>query len=244
MEIRKEFYFLVFLFFLYSMMANAATIHGSVYDSSLIKINNVEVTINSSPRQMMVANNGTYSFKVENGFYYIGGFQVQKGKIIALAEENATVSQNGDYVIDLILFPEIDTLPDYNDAIEINDTVLDSSPTKNNLTYYLQWPLIIILAIVLCYFFYFILKNKLQKIRREKVPIESAVNKSGEVDYDIEKILDIIKKEDGRTTQKEIRKQVPLSEAKISLMIAELEHKGLVEKIKKGRGNIIILKKK
>ena len=34
-----------------------------------------------------------------------------------------------------------------------------------------------------------------------------------------------------------------MSEAKISLMIAELEHKGLVEKIKKGRGNIVVLKK-
>ena len=54
----------------------------------------------------------------------------------------------------------------------------------------------------------------------------------------------MIRKEGGRATQKDIRKQIPLSEAKISLMLAELEHKGVVEKIKKGRGNIIILKKK
>ena len=63
-------------------------------------------------------------------------------------------------------------------------------------------------------------------------------------DVDLEKIIKIIKQEGGRTTQKEIRKEIPLSEAKISLMIAELEHKGIIEKIKKGRGNIIILKKK
>ena len=60
----------------------------------------------------------------------------------------------------------------------------------------------------------------------------------------MEQIIKIIKREGSRTTQKEIRKQIPLSEAKISLMIAELEHKGIIEKIKKGRGNIIILKKK
>jgi len=57
-------------------------------------------------------------------------------------------------------------------------------------------------------------------------------------------LIKIIKREGGRTTQKYIRKQIPLSEAKISLMIAELEHKGIIEKIKKGRGNIIILKRK
>ena len=62
-------------------------------------------------------------------------------------------------------------------------------------------------------------------------------------DLSEEDFLEIIKKEGGRTTQKDIRKEIPLSEAKTSLMIAELEHKGIIEKIKKGRGNIIILKK-
>ena len=33
-----------------------------------------------------------------------------------------------------------------------------------------------------------------------------------------------------------------LSEAKISLILTELEHKGQIEKVKKGRGNVIILK--
>ena len=53
----------------------------------------------------------------------------------------------------------------------------------------------------------------------------------------------MLKEEGGRATQKAKRKEIQLSEAKISLMIEELEHKGIVEKIKKGRGNIIILKK-
>ena len=42
---------------------------------------------------------------------------------------------------------------------------------------------------------------------------------------------------------KELRKEMLyLSEAKVSLIVTELEHKGLVEKIKKGRGNVLILK--
>ena len=43
-------------------------------------------------------------------------------------------------------------------------------------------------------------------------------------------------------TQKDIRKSIPFSEAKVSLILADLEHTGKIEKIKKGRGNIIILK--
>ena len=55
-------------------------------------------------------------------------------------------------------------------------------------------------------------------------------------------VLKFIKKEGKRTTQKDIRKQFPLSESKISLVISELEEKELIKRIKKGRGNIIILK--
>jgi uncharacterized membrane protein len=61
-------------------------------------------------------------------------------------------------------------------------------------------------------------------------------------DDDLATVLRIIRTEGGRTTQKEIRKQLPLSEAKVSLIIAEMEAKGLIQKIRKGRGNIIILK--
>ena len=47
----------------------------------------------------------------------------------------------------------------------------------------------------------------------------------------------------GRLTQKELREKMPeYGEAKISLMVAELEEMGLVKKFKKGRGNIIVLK--
>ncbi|MBR9690675.1 winged helix-turn-helix transcriptional regulator, partial [Candidatus Woesearchaeota archaeon] len=60
-------------------------------------------------------------------------------------------------------------------------------------------------------------------------------------DKDLEKIILIIKKHGKRITQKELRKEIPLSEAKISLMISELEDEGKIKRIKKGRGNIIVL---
>ena len=85
-------------------------------------------------------------------------------------------------------------------------------------------------------------------------PIIDEIKKDPELDYylvatgihllkEYGRSVDLIKKEGGRISQKDLRKQIPLSEAKISLMIAELESKGVIDKIKKGRGNIIILKK-
>ncbi|MEM4156105.1 MAG: MarR family transcriptional regulator, partial [Archaeoglobaceae archaeon] len=59
---------------------------------------------------------------------------------------------------------------------------------------------------------------------------------------DLRKVLEVIKTEGGRITQKELRRKLGYSEAKISLIIADLERRGLVEKVKKGRGNIIFLK--
>jgi len=43
-------------------------------------------------------------------------------------------------------------------------------------------------------------------------------------------------------TQKEIRKNFPVSQASISLILTELENDGKLKKIKRGKGNIIILK--
>lgn len=58
---------------------------------------------------------------------------------------------------------------------------------------------------------------------------------------DLKGLLKVISAMGGRTTQTELRKKLSYSEAKISLMLTDLESRGLIKKIKKGRGNIIIL---
>jgi uncharacterized membrane protein len=64
--------------------------------------------------------------------------------------------------------------------------------------------------------------------------------KNIELPDDLKELYDIILKKGGRTTQKDLRKEVIYGEAKVSLMIADLEDRGLIKKIKKGRSNIII----
>jgi uncharacterized membrane protein len=65
-------------------------------------------------------------------------------------------------------------------------------------------------------------------------------NKTIELPEDLRELYDLILKKGGRTTQKEIRKDAKYGEAKVSLMLADLEDRGLIKKIKKGRSNIII----
>jgi len=86
-------------------------------------------------------------------------------------------------------------------------------------------------------FLFFILKLNTKLIKKE-VQEEIKI-----MDTDLNKILSLLKKNKGRMTQREIRKEFPLSEAKVSLMITELESMDKVKKIKKGRGNVIIFKK-
>lgn len=58
---------------------------------------------------------------------------------------------------------------------------------------------------------------------------------------DCREVLAIMEKNGGRITQLDLRKALPYSEAKVSLIVSDLENRGLVKKIKKGRGNVLIL---
>jgi uncharacterized membrane protein len=59
---------------------------------------------------------------------------------------------------------------------------------------------------------------------------------------DLQEIMDIIRGQGGRITQKELRSRLKYSEGKVSLMLTDLERRGVVEKFKRGRGNVVIIK--
>ncbi|MBI2652456.1 hypothetical protein HYX00_03230 [Candidatus Woesearchaeota archaeon] len=230
-----KFKLLICLFVILSLVnfVNAATIYGTLYDLSLKKVNNARVEINTSPKQFLIAQNGTYSFNVPNGGYTIKAQLVQKNTILASIQENITIKQDGNYVLDLILFPDIEEGVEDID-IEVNSNIIETNKNKSSIL--IGFFVLVALVVILIVMYY--LKKK--KLKKEQIKSEQGKKEEN----DLDQIIKIIKQEGGRTTQKEIRKQIPLSEAKISLMLAELEHKGVIEKIKKGRGNIIILRKK
>lgn len=71
--------------------------------------------------------------------------------------------------------------------------------------------------------------------------IEPANLKKSPISTDLREILDVIRGHRGRITQKDLRSRLEYSEVKVSLLLSELEKRGLIKKFKNGRENIVIL---
>jgi uncharacterized membrane protein len=203
--------------------AQAAVVQGSVYDLELNTLSQAVVEIDTTPRQVMVSRNGTYRFTVPQGVYII---TARHSRLGLAAHENITIKAEGEYVLDLILFPDLEAEEELlNETLEVEEYEEPVSfPVRALIVS------IIIAALIFLAWKYF--KKRAPEEKQEKTPAAKA---------DLEDILAFVRKEGGRTTQKDLRKAIPYSEAKISLMIAELESQGKLKKIKKGRGNIIII---
>ena len=169
-----------------------------------------------------MSKNGSYAFDVPIGSYVVRAEQYTGDKLKASVAENITIKDDDTYVLDLLLFPNIE-----EELEEDIEPIRIETEKKFNFS-----NILIFLIFVFIAFLIYLLKRKKTVSEKEENVLEQD---------DLKKVIDIIKEEGGRTTQKDIRKKMPLSEAKISLLIADLEHKGKIKKIKKGRGNIIIL---
>ena len=221
----------VFYLFMLLVLVNSvfgATIHGSVYDLHLDKMEDVVVEIDTEPKQQFISKDGLYTFDVSEGEYTIMAKYSIYGIIESMATEEISVKADGDFILDLILFPVVETeLIDKTEEINVENGYFDEGPN------YLLIGSVVLLVFVLLFLIYLFKTSK--KLKKENINLEKTD------DY-LNKVLELIKT-NKRITQKDIRKQIPLSEGKISLIITELESKGLTEKIKKGRGNILISKK-
>ncbi|MFH1054152.1 MAG: hypothetical protein V1740_07070 [Candidatus Woesearchaeota archaeon] len=270
---RFKFFLILSIFFILSFMispVSAATLHGDVYDLELNKVDNAIVEVDSEPRQRVVSKEGEYSFELSPGEYNLIAYLNDGNYTISSTAEPVSIKEEGDFVLDLILFPGIDDdLLDELNEIEVVD--VNYPDEGNNMFNILLISVLILIVIIALFVFWNIIAIKRLKADEKDHAVEPEIeikkNKGKPAEEepgweeksqkkiveekeeakipshsDLDKILDIIKKEGGRTTQKEIRKKMPYSEAKISLMISELEHNGMVERIKKGRGNIIVLK--
>lgn len=223
-----------------STCAEAAIIKGSVYNTQLELEEDVLIEINTIPLQKVLATDGRYSFDLSLGTYTL---TARKGLIEV--SEDVTIVKEGVFTLDIFL------LPGFSDEDQLwQDTDAHFFDDDNNETpSWAYWVTAIIIVILLVRIFrlrqkYGSLKKFRQEVKKEqrKTIEEIKADIANEPGYK-EKVLEIITKNDGRISQKDLRKELlPLSEAKVSLIITELEHLGKIEKIKKGRGNVLILK--
>ncbi len=223
-------------------VVSAATLKGTIYDDNLDVAQDVLVEINTIPQQKYLAKTGTYSFDLPLGKYTL----TAKDSQYIITEQIEITSLNGEYLLDIFL------LPDFAEEDELwqetqQELLIDTEESSVPI-----WSWIIagiIFAVLLGRIIYTRKKYGSLWLFRKKIKAESKKTLeqhkeelAQEPGY-IDQALEIIKKHDGRINQKELRKEMMyLSEAKVSLIVTELEHKGKVEKIKKGRGNVLILK--
>lgn len=204
-----------------ALNTQGALIHGSVYDLELNTLSQAIIEVDTTPKQVMVSRNGSYEFIVAPGKYNI---IAKHTNLELLTKEEITVKEEGSYVLDLILFPDLGLEEELLTETLVIEEYDEPSPIPTIA-------IIIILTLIIGVGIWY---------WKKKSPVETPKEEK-KTKYDLKEILDFVKKEGGRTTQKELRKAIPYSEAKISLMIAELESQGKIKRIKKGRGNILIL---
>jgi uncharacterized membrane protein len=227
----------IFLIILLSSTVFAATLEGSIYNSHLELEKDVLVEISTLPSQKYLSKDGTYSFDLSPGKYTL---TATKGfnDITEIIEINV----DSKFVIDLFL------LPDLVEETELwkstNEPLFSESEEETQEK--TPWYSYLIGGIIVIYALSKFGKARMKygnvKQFRKKVKEESLKTVENNPEY-LDQVLEIIKKHGGRIKQKTLRRELlHLSEAKVSLIVSELEHKGKIEKFKKGRGNIILIK--
>ena len=238
--------------------AQAAKVYGTIYEFSdferPLKNVIVEVEENSTRLQYNVSGDGTYYFDISPGSYVIKARFYNNNLLEFFGEERLKISHPDESRnLDLLLFPPTD--PEYEYLGDINLTEEINPKESNYSNYILIFPAALIIISIILYFVWKKRRLPVSTKTDEPVPIPpvSALPenkivvseiKDVELPDDLKELYDIILKKGGRTTQKDLRKEVIYGEAKVSLMIADLEDRGLIKKIKRGRSNIIIAENK
>ena len=262
--------------------ALAATIHGTIYEWENFKpLNNSVVEINSTPEQNFVATDATYSFNLTPGTYLITANYFEGKTIVYTAKEEVVISDKGEYVHDLLLFPTYNEELLNHSGFEVPnlnfEEIKNIDQTNSRNYFFISVSLLSLLALLLTG--YFIKKRYLKSfVKTNSFPdgdiepktlqpespsneeenlddtfeISSKLSTTNSVDVgdfqenreinlpeDLKELLNLIRSNGNRITQRELRKKSPYSESKVSLMLSDLEERGLIEKFKRGRGNII-----
>ncbi|WMW26068.1 hypothetical protein RE474_04925 [Methanolobus sediminis] len=237
--------------------SETATVHGVAYEwSTLSPLDNVIIEVNSTPIQSIVAKYGMYSFELPEGSYCITASYYVNGDLTCYDEENITITDEGNYVVDLLLVPSY-----LNNSTEEPASYVYSMSSSHLLILFV---LIVLLLLVSLFF----------KVRGPGSSNPESVNKKNvpngfsnkaakgnshtpfhgnriqpiarnqslmDMSSDHQEILDIIRSAGGTISQKELRRYLSYSEGKASTILVDLEKRGLIRKVKKGRGNILFL---
>jgi len=199
-----------------------AVIKGDIYDSLLQPVDKAIVVINTTPTQVVVAHNASYEVKAPLGSYLLTVKIPTSQGLLEVYRENISITSLGTYYYDIILTPSLDL-----DLLENNADVELEEPFSPYI-----YILLVLFFILILFFVLFLLLTS----KKISVEMQNMANNA-----EIAIIIDTIKRHGGRITQRDLARKLNMSKSKISLLLSELEARGLIKKYKKGRGNIIVL---
>lgn len=231
---------LLLVFLLIVPYSLGARVYGTVYDLSLEPVPGAVVEVNTTPSQRYLSPDGLYEFELQPGSYLLTASELRAEIVIASAEEEVIVESDGNFVLDLILYPEIldeSELLDPDALAFVEDDFGEPSLGLSLLVLAavaLILTVVVILIVVRTKGLVGMFETTVDFLRREK-------KAPTHIPPDLQELYTLISDAGGRITQRELRKKIPLSEAKVSLMVAELVELGLVKKFKRGRGNVLVL---
>ena len=243
----------VFLILLFAGSGNAAIVEGVVYDGLTLEAQpNSILTINTNPIQTKVSKDGSYAFTVENGTYVLDAEYRERGVVTQRAQRTLLVDKDGTYTVDIILLPEVGAVPNEPLPGEENEpTILNQLANAAG-----WWVIVVIILAAAGFAVWNVTKYTHQKRpRTHEQPADDSVEnesdekkennelKMGDVELDkyAEEVIGHIKRGGNRMTQKELRGMMKIGEAKVSLVVSELENEKIIKKIKRGRENILVL---
>jgi uncharacterized membrane protein len=222
----------------------AATLEGKVVAwQTLAPLELVVVDVEGASHQRIVATNGRYSLSLVPGDYALQAIYYENNYPVLYALETISLPSDTGYTFDLVLFPvsgeDVNRLTLLGGAENFG-----TQPTPDPVGFvdgYLGAGLLVLIVVGFLYYFRKQLKKNTTKNDSEKMGEELTKEQDEPFDQYCREVVAILKRSGNRLTQKELREKMDVGEAKVSLIISELEEAGKVKKIKQGRGNIIVL---
>jgi len=202
-----------------------AVVNGDVYDwETLQPVGGALVAVNSTPARSMLAW-PNYSFELPRGDYRIHATLTVNGSKLS-ADENVSLNSSEAFAVNLLLTPEYDDIPDLPDLSD--DVSFGSS----------GYLLVIAAAAVVVACLLFRRKKEPSVARMSEIsPLGASPAK---LYYESElQVLASFVGQKGEATKKELCAELRLSEAKLDLMLAELERRGQVSVSGSGRGAMV-----
>ncbi len=238
---------LLIIFLALLTLLRAATLFGGIYDAdSFSKLNNTIIKIEGQSMTTQLIVNSPYSVEIPEGRYDLTAAHYKEGKIDYIIKENVFVNSS-QTKFDLVLIPyELYLLtPKANDNIaNVSGNDIALTPSKNEKPFdYIQIVLAIVVILVVAYFAFS--KKTETENRKTETDIQGSEPKTEDYlpDKEARELLKILRENEGRMYQKELREILNWSEAKMSVTITELEIAGVLKRIKKGRDNMLKLLK-